>query len=98
MGMTARRKILRPDEVIGRSVRLLHGPKTDRAAIDRTWNALIRGESARFETINYRKDGSECWNDVSITPTADASGRYSQLISIPRDQRAARARRQPAGA
>ena len=77
--------LYRPDEVIGRSVRLLHGPKTDRAVIDRTWNALIRGESARFETINYRKDGSEFWNDVSITPIADASGRYSQLISIRRD-------------
>ena len=77
--------LYRPDEVLGKSVRILHGPRTDQAIIDRTWNALTRGESARFETINYRKDGSEFWNDVSITPIADASGRYTQLISIRRD-------------
>jgi PAS domain S-box-containing protein len=73
------------DEAFGRSPRMLHGPKTDRAALDRIRKALTCGESIRIELVNYRKDGSEFNVDLSIAPMKDENGWFSHFVSIRRD-------------
>lgn len=73
------------DEAFGRTPRMLHGPKTDRAALDRIRKALTCGESIRIELINYRKDGSEFNVDLSIAPMTDENGWFSHFVSIRRD-------------
>ncbi len=38
-----------------------------------------------MELVNYRKDGSEFWTDMTIVPVADRTGRHSHWVSIRRE-------------
>src|SRR5262249_39256782 len=42
------------EEVMGKTPRILQGPKTDRAVLQHLRETLMRGEASRGETINYR--------------------------------------------
>lgn len=72
-------------EVLGQSPRLLQGPKTDRATLDRIRTALQTRQPIQVELINYRKDGSAFWVEIGITPVTDAAGKYNHFIGIQRD-------------
>lgn len=74
-----------PEEAIGRSPRILQGPLTDRAVIDRLRSALMREEPFRGETINYRKDGSTYAVEWVIAPVQDDTGRLIRWVSAQRD-------------
>ncbi|MEW6497466.1 MAG: PAS domain S-box protein, partial [Cyanobacteriota bacterium] len=74
-----------PEEVLGKTPRILKGPKTDRATLDEIRAALETGLPTLAQLINYRKDGSEFWVELSIVPVADKSGRYTHWISVQRD-------------
>jgi PAS domain S-box-containing protein len=73
------------EEVRGKTPRLLQGPKTDRAALDKIRAALEAWQPVVVELINYRKDGSEFWVELSIVPVADESGWYTNWVSVQRD-------------
>ncbi|MCU0543495.1 MAG: PAS domain S-box protein [Oscillatoriaceae cyanobacterium Prado104] len=75
----------KPEEVLGKTPRILQGPKTDRAALDKVRAALWRWESITVEAINYRKDGSEFWNEFNLVPVANARGCYTHWIAVLRD-------------
>ena len=72
-------------ETLGQTPRLLHGPKTQRDALDRIRQSIERWEPVREEVINYRKDGSEFWLELDIVPIADATGWYTHWVAIERD-------------
>ena len=72
-------------EVQGRSPRLLQGPGTDRATLDRIRSSLERWEAVEVELINYRKDGSSFWTELSIVPLANEAGRFTHWVSVQRD-------------
>ncbi|MEM6756873.1 MAG: PAS domain-containing protein [Planctomycetota bacterium] len=74
-----------PEEVIGESPRILQGPNTDRATLDRLRSALRRGESFTAETVNYRKDGREYVVAWHIAPVRGADGEITNWVSIQRD-------------
>lgn len=74
-----------PEAMIGRSPRMLQGPRTDRDAARRLGVALRRWESPTVQLLNYRSDGSTFWNEMSISPIADETGWYTHWISIQRD-------------
>lgn len=74
-----------PEEVIGKTPRILQGPETDRNTLDRIRVALQKWESIRVELLNYRKDGSSFWNEFEIVPIADDSGWYTHWVSVQRD-------------
>ncbi|WP_395007257.1 PAS domain S-box protein [Undibacterium sp.] len=73
------------EEVIGKSPRLLQGPKTDRKELDRIRVALERWEPVRAELLNYSKSGEEFWIELDIVPVADASGWFTHWIAVERD-------------
>ena len=54
------------EEVIGKTPRILQGPKTDRAILERLKRRLIEGQAFFGHTINYRKDGTEFINQWDI--------------------------------
>lgn len=74
-----------PEEVLGQSPRILQGPDTDRATLDRVRVALENWQSIRAETLNYRKDGSTYWNEFEIVPIADEKGWFTHWVSVQRD-------------
>jgi PAS domain S-box-containing protein len=75
----------RRDEVIGRSPRILQGPDTDRAELDRIAEALARQEPVHAELLNYTKSGVPYWAEIDIVPIVDARGRATHMVSIERD-------------
>ena len=87
------------EEVLGKTPRMLQGPNTDTAASHRIGEALRSWSPVREEILNYRKDGSEFWSDLSIIPVADASGWYHYWVSVERDvtERVERERQLEAG-
>ncbi|WP_295813753.1 PAS domain-containing protein [uncultured Deinococcus sp.] len=74
-----------PEELLGQTPRLLQGPRSDRQALDRVRAALTAWAPVEVELINYRKDGTEFWVELSISPVADETGWYTHWIAIQRD-------------
>lgn len=74
-----------PEEVLGQTPRILQGAKTDQAELHKVRTALSRWEPVTVEVINYRKDGSEFWNEFSLVPVADSQGWYTHWIAVQRD-------------
>lgn len=72
-------------EVLGKSPRLLQGPKTDIKTINQIRAALIAKQPVQVELINYHKNGSELWVEMSITPVVDVQGEYSHFVAIQRN-------------
>ncbi|AOF84442.1 sensory box protein [Hydrogenophaga sp. RAC07] len=73
------------EETIGNTPRMLQGPKTQRAELDRIRVALTAWEPVRAELINYTKAGKEFWLELDIVPVADENGWYTHWIAIERD-------------
>lgn len=75
------------EEIIGSTPRILQGPDTDRAMLDRLKGALQRGETFSAETWNYRKDGSPYRVQWSIAPVCLGNSRANvdYFVSVQRD-------------
>jgi two-component system CheB/CheR fusion protein len=59
-------------EVVGKTPRIMQGPKTDRAVLARLKATLRTGGFFHGQAVNYRKDGSELLMAWSITPVGHA--------------------------
>jgi len=75
----------RQEEVLGRSPRMLQGPKTQRAELDRIRTALARKEPVSAELINYTKAGNEFWLELDIVPITNGTGEVTHYAAIERD-------------
>ncbi|MEG3844265.1 PAS domain S-box protein [Microcoleus sp. herbarium14] len=73
------------EEVLGKTPRILQGQKTDRATLDRIRTALKTWQPVRVDLINYHKDGTEFWVEVSIVPITDKNGWFTHWVSVQRD-------------
>ncbi|KAK9819724.1 hypothetical protein WJX72_001676 [[Myrmecia] bisecta] len=72
-------------EVMGRNCRFLQGPETDPAAVAELRSAVADRRPVVIDLINYRKDGTKFWNQVSITPIMDKSGRVGNFVAVQQD-------------
>ncbi len=63
------------DEIVGRNCRFLQGPKTDIASPPRIRACLDAGQGCIEWIVNYRRDGSEFWNLLFISPVRDEDGK-----------------------
>ena len=73
------------EEVLGKSPRILQGPKTQREALDRIRTALEARKPVREELINYTKSGEEFWLEIDIVPIAGETGGCAHQVAIQRD-------------
>ncbi len=73
------------EEVVGKTPRILQGEKTERASLDRIRTALKNWQPLRIDLINYRKDGTEFWSELSIVPIADQTGWFTHWVAVQRD-------------
>jgi PAS domain S-box-containing protein len=72
-------------DMLGRSCSLLQGPQTDAQVVQAIRRALAAAKAFHGELLNYRKDGTTFWNDLSITPVFDTSGEPTQFVGVQRD-------------
>ena len=73
------------EEVIGKPPGFLHGPKTNLKELEKLREALKRSESCEISIINYKKNGEAFWNNITASPVADESGRYTHIIAVTHD-------------
>jgi len=74
-----------PREVIGKTLQLLHGAATDPDAIRRIGDAVERREPVCVELVNYRKDQSPFWVEMSLVPVLDDDGKVVQWTAVQRE-------------
>jgi PAS domain S-box-containing protein len=72
-------------EVLGKSPRILQGPKSDKKELARLGAALRNWEPCEITVINYKKNGEEYWVNLSVKPVANEKGWFTHWISIERD-------------
>jgi PAS domain S-box-containing protein len=72
-------------EAIGKTPRILQGPRTDKAVLSRLRQNLERGETFAGEAINYRKDGKEFNLEWQVAPLRNADGKITHFVAIQHD-------------
>ena len=72
-------------EIAGLPCSILQGPQTSSETVDQMRVALGAMKPFYGEILNYRKDGSPFWNDLSITPVLNELGELTQFVGVQRD-------------
>jgi PAS domain S-box-containing protein len=72
-------------EVVGRNCRFLQGEDTDPETVARMRRAVDNWDPVTVEVRNYRRNGEEFWNQVTIAPIYDEEGEPSHYVGFQRD-------------
>ncbi|MBU4018418.1 bifunctional diguanylate cyclase/phosphodiesterase [Rhodoferax sp.] len=75
----------REAEILGRTCRFLQGPLTDMNTTRAISQAFKDGLEFAGEILNYRKDETLFWNELTISPVRDGQGRLTNFIGVTRD-------------
>jgi PAS domain S-box-containing protein len=73
------------DEVLGENCRILQGPETTEQPVAEMREAIDNEERVTVELRNYRGDGEQFWNRVSIAPVYDDEGELSNYVGFQED-------------
>lgn len=73
------------EEILGRNCRFLQGAATKAEPVAEMRRAIDNKEPVTVELQNYRKDGSEFWNRVSIAPVRDEDGEVVRFVGFQQD-------------
>ncbi len=71
--------------VIGHNCRFLQGPDTDPEAVAELRRAVVEERVGTVELLNYRRDGTPFWNNVTISPVLDDAGEVSHFVGVQTD-------------
>jgi PAS domain S-box-containing protein len=72
-------------ELENQNCRFLQGDRTDEASIATIRQALDAEEPVRTELLNYRKNGTPFWNELSLAPVEDPDGTTTHFIGFQQD-------------
>ncbi|TYL40131.1 histidine kinase [Natronococcus pandeyae] len=72
-------------EVVGRNCRFLQGEESDPEAIAEMRDAIAAERPVTVELTNYRKDGTEFWNEVTIAPVYNEAGELTNYVGFQND-------------
>jgi len=73
------------EEVVGRNCRFLQGDDTDPETVAKMRRAVDNWEPVTVEVRNYRRNGEEFWNQVTIAPLYDDDGEPSHYVGFQQD-------------
>ena len=73
------------DEILGRNCRFLQGDATEEEPVQKMREAIKAGENISVELRNYRKDGTEFWNRVTISPITDDDAEETNFVGFQED-------------
>ena len=72
-------------EIIGRNCRFLQGAKTNNETVNTIKTKLKKGEDLVIEILNYKKDGTQFYNELHISPIYNAERTITHFIGIQHD-------------
>lgn len=72
-------------EVIGKTPKILQGLKSDKRQIKDLSESIKKWETKEITIINYKKNGEEFFNNMTMSPVADEAGNYTHWIAVGRD-------------
>lgn len=73
------------DEAIGKDPRFLEGPETNPSQSAIAEQAFQNKQECHVTILHYRKDGSQFWNDLHMSPVEDDAGNVTHFIGIQSD-------------
>ena len=73
------------EEMLGKPCSILQGSDTQPEVVLQMRAALDAKQPFHGEILNYRKDGTPFWNDLSINPVFDDVGEVTQFVGVQRD-------------
>ena len=73
------------EETIGHNCRFLQGPNTEPEKLAHIKESIRKGVSCTVQLKNYRKDGTEFINHLSLTPIRTRGGRVTHYVGIQSD-------------
>jgi PAS domain S-box-containing protein len=72
-------------DVIGHNCRMLQGQDKDQPDLQKLRDAIREGLECHAILRNYRKDGTQFWNDLYVAPVRDEVGNVTNFIGIQTD-------------
>lgn len=75
----------RLDELVGKSIRLLEGPKTNQETLARIRTALETWQPIHEEVLNYKKNGEEIWFTIDLFLISDEEGEFTHWVAMQRN-------------
>lgn len=73
------------EEVYGRDASFLQGKDTDPATLAEIAQAMAEGRPFKGVILNYRKDGTPFWNELTIDAVYDIEGRLVNYVGLQMD-------------
>ncbi|MGY1803282.1 SpoIIE family protein phosphatase [Blastococcus sp. SYSU D00922] len=73
------------EDAIGRNCRFLQGPASDPAAVAEIRDGLAARRTVTTTLLNYRKDGTAFWNQLSVSPVFDGAGELVSFVGVQTD-------------
>jgi diguanylate cyclase (GGDEF)-like protein/PAS domain S-box-containing protein len=73
------------ESLLGRDLKFLQGEDRDQEGLVKLRAALREGGSCQTVLRNYRRDGTLFWNELSLAPLRDATGRVTHFASFHRE-------------
>lgn len=73
------------EETVGRNCRFLQGDATEDEPVEEMRAAIEAREPVQVELRNYRKDGTEFWNEVTLAPIREDDGSVRYYAGFQQD-------------
>ena len=77
-------------DIIERTCSFLRGPESSGTTRELIQKSFRNSTDFRGEILNFRKDGTSFWNDLSILPVRNDKGQVTHFVGIIRDTTALR--------
>ncbi len=74
-----------PEDILGNDCRLLQRAVTDQPGLEILRAAMAKGQETTVLLRNFRKDGTQFWNELSVSPVLDDSGCLTHYVGIQHD-------------
>lgn len=72
-------------EVLGKNCRFLQGPETEPEARKKLRDALRKAEPVSVTLMNYRKNGTPFYNEVTLSPIRNHAGEVTHILGLQAD-------------
>lgn len=73
------------EEILYQDCRFLQAGDRDQIELGKVREAIKNGTRARVRLRNYRKDGSQFWNELSISPIFSETDQLTYYIGVQKD-------------